>query len=561
MMPVSLRKVVAALNPPHSLPWREFAFWLLCGAAAILGFAPFGWWPVQIISLALLFYRTLQQGNAPLAQHAWRGFAYGLGWTVCGMYWLYITMHHYGHMAAWLSALAVLVLGITYLAPFAALALWSACWLRRRWQLGPVASGLLVLPATWALTEWMRGWLLTGLPWVVSGYAHSDSPLAGFAPLVGVYGIGALVALWAAALALLKSPHSPNAPNAPNSPDSPNSQDSLPPTPQFAPRWRLHPGALALLIMLPATGSLLHRLEWATPHGKPISVRLLQGNVSQEAKFDRNRLDYSFQLYRQLILSAPADLIATPETGLPTFIHQLPPDYLLDLQRYAQTNHSHLALGLLVADGPAQYANSMVGISPNPEKSLYRYDKTHLVPFGEFVPFGFRWFVDLLGIPMPDQTPGRPWQKPWQVADQAVLPNICYEDLFGEEIAHQMAQSHAAGEPVANILLNMSNLAWFDDSLALPQHLQIARMRVLELARPMLRATNTGVTAIIEPGGRVVAQLPYLQQGELRTTVQGFQGMTPYARFGNRILLLLAGLALLVAWWLGKRAALVRAGT
>ena len=245
---------------------------------------------------------------------------------------------------------------------------------------------------------------------------------------------------------------------------------------------------------------------------------------------------------------------------MPTFIHQLPPDYLPQLQQYANASGSHLALGLLVADRQGEYANSMIGISPNPPVAgrplprLYRYDKTHLVPFGEFVPFGFRWFVDMLGIPMADQTPGRAWQKPWRVADQWVLPNICYEDLFGEEIAHQMAQSHKAGEPVASILLNMSNLAWFDDSLALPQHLQIARMRVLELARPMLRATNTGVTAIIEPGGKVVQQLPNLQQGELRATVQGFQGMTPYAQFGNRIMLLLAGLALLVARSLRPRA-------
>jgi apolipoprotein N-acyltransferase len=175
------------------------------------------------------------------------------------------------------------------------------------------------------------------------------------------------------------------------------------------------------------------------------------------------------------------------------------------------------------------------------------------VPFGEFVPTGFHWFVNMLGIPMSDQTPGKAWQRAWQVKDQAVLPNICFEDLFGEEIAHHMQAAAANGAATPSILLNVSNLAWFDDSLALPQHLQIAQMRAIETARPMLRATNTGATAIILPDGTVQVQQPFLQQNSISAKVQGMQGLTPYVRFGNGIMLVLAGLALAAAWVLRKR--------
>jgi apolipoprotein N-acyltransferase len=287
--------------------------------------------------------------------------------------------------------------------------------------------------------------------------------------------------------------------------------------------------------------------------GQPISVRLLQGNVSQDSKFDPNRVGYSFAMYQQMIQAAPADLIATPETAFPVFIQQLPPDLLPNLQSYAQRTGSHLAVGLLIADSQTEYTNSLVGIDPQVGAKLYRYNKQHLVPLGEFVPKGLRWFVDMIGIPMSDQTPGANWQSPWAVKDQWILPNICYEDLFGEEIAHQLATSHREGKPVASILLNISNIAWFDDSLALPHHLQIAQMRALELARPIIRATNTGATAIIRHDGSIQQQVAFLTKTELRGNVQGRQGTTPYMLYGNYIMLVLALGAWGGAWVLSAK--------
>ena len=500
------------------LPALLPALLLLAGILCIFSFAPFGLWPLQIACLALPVWLTLTDIEASLWQHARRGWVFGMGWSVTGMYWLYYTMHDHGNLPAIVSVGGVLLLASLYLAPFAAAALAATAWLRRRWQLSPGVTALLVLPACWALTEWLRGWLLTGVPWVVSGYAHSNSPLAGFAPLIGVYGIGALVALLAACLALLVS------------------------------QKTLRKPALLIALVVLASGALLRHVEWSTPLGQPISVRLLQGNVPQETKFDQQRIGYSLDLYKQMTESAPADLIATPETALPLFIHQLPTDYLPQLQQYASASNSHLALGLLIADGRDQYANSLVGISPS-KAAFYRYDKGHLVPFGEFVPRGFHWFVDALGIPMADQTAGKAGQAAFQVRDQWVLPNICYEDLFGEEIARHMRIRASEGQPVASILLNISNLAWFGDSLAMPQHMQISQMRSLETARPMLRATNTGATAVINHDGSVAQVLPYLTQGEIRARVQGRQGMTPFMHFGNISMLLLSCFALGLARW------------
>jgi apolipoprotein N-acyltransferase len=490
---------------------------LLAGAATVFSFAPFGWWPLQIVTLAFVFHLAAQQTT--VKRSTLTGLAYGFGWSVCGVYWLYISMHTYGGMPSWLAGAAVAVMGVV-LGAFAAAAFAAAAWLRQRQRLSQSAMLLVALPALWLLTEWARGWVLTGLPWVVAGYAHTASPLAGYAPVVGVYGIGGLVALTAGCVALLPGK-----------------------------RWPL---LLALAILVAGAG--LRNVAWTAPHGQPISVRLLQGNVPQEMKFADEHILATLVQYRDMIRAAPADLIATPETAMPMLSSRLPEDYLPDLLSFAQKSGSHIALGIPVSDAPRQYANSMLGLGPAPApRVLYRYDKHHLVPFGEFVPFGARWFVDMMHIPLGDFTRGAVVQPAFAVRDQHVLPNICYEDLFGEEIAGQIAAAYYGDAPQATILLNLSNIAWFGDSIALPQHLQISQMRALEMRRPMLRATNTGATAVIGPDGVVQAQLPPFTRGTLAAQVQGRSGWTPYILAGNALPAGLAALALLVACLLARR--------
>jgi apolipoprotein N-acyltransferase len=481
------------------------------GGISLFSFEPFGWWPLQFLSLAWLFYKV--GVGSSVRRATLLGWAFGFGWSVAGMHWLYIALNRFGGLPAVLSAIAICLLGL-YMGLFGAFATGAGAWLRRRWSL-PVASFvLLVLPVTWGVSEWMRGWVFTGFPWAASGYAHNAAPLGGFAPIVGVYGIGMLVALCAGCLVMLT---------------------------QRA-RWP----ALGLFALVIAAGYGLRMVDWTHPSGQPITVRLVQGDIRQDEKFSEAHLDMILSRYHEMMTAAPADLVAAPETAIPVFPHQLPAGYLDSLNDFARRTGSYLMFGIPLSDGPLTYANSVAGTGP--QGQAYRYDKHHLVPFGEFIPPGFRWFVDMMNIPLGDFTRGGAVQAPFAVKDQWVLPNVCYEDAFGEEIARQLRnETHPA-----TLLLNVSNLAWYGESVAIPQHLQISTMRTLETGRPMLRATNNGATAIINGKGVVEEKIEAYRQGVLSARVQGMAGATPYIRFGNALFLALGALALALAWFSGR---------
>ncbi|UOD31306.1 apolipoprotein N-acyltransferase [Massilia violaceinigra] len=514
-----LRRTTVARDPalryPAGRPPRAtllpMLFAALAGASSVLAFAPVGWWPLQILALAFLFYQVGM--DTSVRRSSLIGWAFGFGWSVAGMHWLYITMNRFGNIPGPMAVAAVCLLG-AYMGLFGAFASGVSTWLRRRWSL-PVASFLLlVLPFMWGLSDWMRGWILTGFPWVATGYAHNASPLGGYAAIVGVYGIGVIAAVCASCIVMLT---------------------------QRA-RW---PG-LGLLGAILGIGYGLSFVAWTTPQGMPISVRLLQGNVAQQKKFDPDHVLRALEMYRGMITAQPADLIALPETAIASLPQYLPPDYLPSIQTYAAASGSHVLSGIPMSDGPGSYANSVIGFSPSGQ--AYRYDKHHLVPFGEFVPAGFRWFVDMMRIPLGDMSRGAEVQPAFAVKDQLVLPNVCYEDVFGEEIAMQL---RTMPRP-ATMLLNVSNLAWFGESVAIPQHVQMSQMRSLETGRPMLRATNTGATVVIDGRGKIVNALPMYTHGSLAARVQGMGGMTPFIRMGNYLFLALAALAFGVAWFSGR---------
>lgn len=500
---------------------------VLLGAINVLAFAPFFVWPVQIVSLALLFSLLSLQANWTKKQFALIGFCFGFGLMFAGVSWLLIAMTRYGGMPL-IAALFALAAFAAYLALFPATALAAARYLQQRWQCGELALFLLILPALWGCSEYLRGIVLTGFPWLSFGYAHSHSPLAGFAPLVGVVGLGGLVALMAGAMAVLVLRS-----------DSRHSR-------------RLAWIVLSAMMLL---GLALRQIAWTTPHGKPMSVRLLQTNIDQGEKFDEAFFYRTLHQIDTAIRVQPADLIATPETAIPVTAAYLPPDYLSGLQSFAQQTGSHLFVGMVMENQATRYSNSLIGIAPESSATAvknYHYDKHHLVPFGEFVPWGFRWLVDMMQIPLGDQLRGELLQVPMQVNDQKVMPNICYEDLFGDEIALQLRSQAQQGE-AAHILLNVSNLAWYGDSIAIPQHLQISQMRAMETGRPMLRSTNTGATAIIDERGRVQSKLHALTLASLSGSVQGMTGLTPYVRFGDAIAAVLAAIALLAAYLMRAR--------
>ncbi len=463
----------------------------LLGAAAVLGFAPVTLALLPVVSAAGLLW-LWQQAAAPRRAAA-LGFAFGLGLFLAGVSWVYVSLHVYGAMPAPLAALATLLF-------CAVLALYPALagYLQARFA-GPLAARqLLLIPALWVFTEWLRDWVFTGFPWLTLGYSQVDSPLRGYAPITGVFGLSWLVWLCAALLLALL-------------------------------RAKGRSMALAALALILGLGYLLERVEWTRPQGAPITVGLLQGNVAQDLKWDPLRYAATVQMYRRMIERSKAQLTVLPETAIPRFLDSLDPALVHELAQSARGHGGDLIVGVPLRDAPGRYYNSAISLGVSPSQ---RYDKIHLVPFGEFIPPGFGWILSVLKIPLSDFSRGSSTQAPLALAGQKIAVDICYEDAFGEEIIRAL--------PEATLLVNISNLAWFGDSLAPHQHLQIAQLRALETGRFMLRATNTGMTAIINNHGRIIAALPTFTQGTLTGNAQGRSGATPYVRWGNAPLLLLA---------------------
>ncbi|MEJ1166643.1 apolipoprotein N-acyltransferase [Variovorax sp. CCNWLW186] len=476
-----------------------FAFAGLAQAAAIAWPAngqPL-WW-LQLLSLAVLvgLLDRLRAEGAGWRRAGLHGWLFSTAWLTGSFWWLFISMHTYGGLPAPLAAIAVLSLA-------AALGLYYAvacAWFVVRGPRGPVA-GALVFAALWTLAELVRGSWFTGFPWGAGGYAHVEGPLAAWAPWIGVYGIGAVAAVVAALVALTRPAR----------------------TMGLAQALVLVAVAFAaphLVAPLPADA------QGAKGSSGNLHLALLQGNIPQDEKFiPGGGIDLALRWYGEQLRDAKASLVVTPETALPLLPQQLPAGYLEAIQaRYSQGMQA--AIVGLPMGGQGTYSNAVLGFQPGVAQP-YSYSKHHLVPFGEFIPPGFRWFIRMMNIPLGDFARGGLAQAPFAWQGQRIAPNICYEDLFGDEIGANFKDEATA----PTILLNVSNIAWFGDSVAIDQHLAISRMRSLEFARPMVRATNTGATVVIDAEGRVTHQLPRLTRGVLEAPVEGRKGLTPYARW------------------------------
>jgi apolipoprotein N-acyltransferase len=365
----------------------------------------------------------------------------------------------------------------------------------------------------------MRSWILSGFPWLSIGYSQVPaSPLAGYAPVLGVYGISLATAAVAGALAAAV-------------------EGSLRQSVAHPPGRRLRDVAAAFVVagLIVGAGAALKTRQWTYPVGEPTRVTLLQGNIPQEMKWRPERAQATLQTYLALAQSAGnSTLILMPETALPMLNVDVPPDYMDALAAVALRNHGDILYGVPELDPSGAYFNSVMSIGASPAQ---RYRKHHLVPFGDYFPLQpvLGWIARLMDIPMSDFSHGAAVQSPLQAAGQKVAVNICYEDAFGEEIIRQL--------PRATMLANFTNDAWWGDTIASRQHLQIAQMRAMETGRPMLRATNTGVSAIIDPAGHIAAAAPEFTTTTLTGLVSGYQGTTPYIMFGNGVVL---GLALVM---------------
>ncbi len=495
-------------SPRRRVPLRVLLASSAAGALAVGGFAPLDLWPLPLLSLAVLFgllgrTRSIRSGFAI-------GFAWGMGFFLAGVSWVYVSLSVYGGMAPWLAALATLLF-CAFLALFPA----AVGALQARWRLPPAPRVLLLMPLLWGVTEWVRGWIFTGFPWLVAGYSQvPHSPLAGYAPLVGVYGVSFLLALIAAALAWAGTTHASLSRRA----------------------WM----AVAIAA-LGVGGQALRGIDWTQPDGAPTSVALLQGNVPQNLKWEPERTQATLESYARMAAASPAQLIVLPETALPLFESDLPEVYRDGLASLGRKNGGDVLAGLPTGSLDGAYYNSVISFGSAPSQ---RYHKVHLVPFGEYIPLKpvWGWVIRVLHIPLSDFARGSRTQAPLAIGGQRVAANICYEDAFGEEIIRQL--------PAASVLVNVSNLAWFGDSFAPWQHAQMSQMRALESGRMMLRSTNTGVTAIIDAKGRMLASLPLFTPGSLSGQIQGYAGSTPYVRWGNAPVLVswgLLGIYLLLA--------------
>jgi apolipoprotein N-acyltransferase len=512
-------------------------------------------WPLQLLSLAGLVVLAYS------ARAAITGWLFGLGWFCSSLWWLYISMHVYGFMPAWMAALAVVALS-AFLALFPALAV--GLWARFTTLKQPIVLAA-AFASLWMLSEWLRSTLFTGFPWNATGYGHLDSPLAGFAPLLGVDGVSFVAAFCAALLGvafhyiLLKV---------------------------YSSVRSLYAVISAILIGVYISGSVLKQQEWSQLNegnssaarapsqgseppiepAKPAGLRiaLIQGNVPQDTKFEPEGIRRGIAQHLEMITSASGDLIITAETVIPVPDERLPDGLLLSLADNLRSKESAALVGIVLSKPDGGYTNSALGFNLLPTQNeqpraaakqgtprspaQYRYDKHHLVPFGEFIPWGFRWFINLMQIPLGDFARGPLNSPSFEVKAERIAPTICYEDVFGDELRARFAD--AAQAPT--IIANLTNLAWFGDTFALDQHLAIARMRSVEFARPTVRATNTGATAVIDHHGQVTQQLKRHAPGVLNAQVQGRVGLTPYARWGSgwflvMAVLLLMGLGLFIA--------------
>jgi apolipoprotein N-acyltransferase len=475
---------------------------LLGGAFAVTAFAPFGWFPVICLSLALLFNQWLKDSPVRAFLH---GGLFGLGFFGAGVSWVYISVHGYGHVPA-VAAITVTLMLVVYLS------LYPACLgylLRRYWRTQAWLVTAVVFPAGWVLSEWLRGWLFSGFPWMNIGSSQIDGPLAGYAPVLGVYGTGWAAALTAGLLVALL-------------------------------RNRQRAASLLAMLAVWGGGYLLEFVEWTQPHAETLRVALVQGNIPQEEKWSPENLIDTLTRYSDLTFAQTGnDVVVWPETAIPAFLDQVDDNFIPYLEARLGETGTSLLTGIPVLDRTDwRYYNAVMSLGG--KRALYY--KQHLVPYGEYLPL--RWLfgntLDALAVPNADFSSGPESHGLLQAAGYAVGASICFEVVFGQQIIRDL--------PEAALLVNVSNDAWFGDSLAPHQHLEMARMRALETGRPMLRATNTGISAIIDYRGRVVAHGPQFRQTVIDGSIVPRQGATPYVRFGNAPVVVLCLLCLLLPW-------------
>ena len=483
-----------------------FRYWpllsVIAGGLTTLAFAPFDLSWLVFLTLAIPFYLWDQLSAKKAAISAW---LYGLGLQCTGVSWIYYSLHVHGSAPAVFAALLIFLL-CCYLSIYTGLAVY----LVNRFLPGKSALRLMLFyPASWLVFEWLQGYVMTGFAWMQLGYTQIDLPLSGFAPVLGNHAVGGLIAVCAGALVLLV---------------------------QFY--KRRHYQQIGLIVVLPVlvlwlAGGMLKTISWTQPYGEPIKVSVIQGNIPQKDKWKLNLKKPTMDLYRDLSLAQKdVDLIIWPETAVPDYWYRVVP-YIRELRAEMKQRDTDLLLGIFVKNEKKRLLNSILNINGEV------YNKRHLVPLGEFIPLRFlvEFFNKFVKIPMSDIASGDEDQPLLTAAGIPLGLSICFEEAFARDVIKDL--------PEAKLLVNVSNDAWFEDSIEPHQHHAIARMRALEAGRYMIRSTNTGITSFIGPHGEVIKQLPQFEVGVLKGEVQPLSGATPFARWGDWMIVGLGSLLLL----------------
>lgn len=464
---------------------------LAAGALLPLAFAPFHLAPLALVSPAILFRLWRDTDKR---QSAWLGFFYGLGVFAVGVSWVYVAIHVFGKMAPALAVVSTFLF-VSVLATFYA----ALGYLQAYFRASPLfLRYAMVLPALWVLLEWLRGWVLTGFPWMQLGYSQLHMPIADIAPWLGVYGVSYLAVLTSGLLVWAAM--------------------------QRQQKIYIASGIAVLFTwVLPLA---LSQWQWTAPVGQTIKVALLQGNVPLMKKWHPTHRDKIIEQYLEMSRSArDADLIIWPEAAMPAYLQYVDEAVIRQIQNEARLYKTDFLFGVLELDQSYNgvYYNSVASIGSH--NAIYR--KTHLVPFGEYPPLDplFRWVMQAMDIPMSSFSAGAKTQRPMTVAGQQVAVSVCYENLFGAEQLRLL--------PRATLLVNVSENAWYGDSLAPHQLVQMAQMRSLETGRPGIRVDNAGPSVVIDAGGRIRARSEQFRQTVLTATLQPMSGATPYVRWGN----------------------------
>lgn len=474
---------------------------LFLGIVLTFAFAPYEIFPLAVLVPAGLLALWLK-ASPSLKYTFWLGYLFGLGFFGAGVYWVFISIHTFGDVPT-LLALLITCGMIGVLALYPAL---SGYFLNRYFPQNTFSKRVFAFPAIWVFSEWVRSWLFTGFPWLFLGYSQTNSPLKGYAPLLSVYGIS--LALTVSSGLIVNAVIQYRQKN-----------------------YRSLYFQLLALALIWIIGSLTSLIPWTRPEGKPLSVALVQGNIPQTLKWSPEHVQLSLNRYAELTqpLWGKVDLIIWPEAAIPMTL-QNAADYIDRLNDEAKTSGSSLILGIPVeASDQSGFRNAIVTLG----KYNTAYLKRHLVPFGEYIPLAnlFSTTFQFMKIPVPDMQAGNFYQKPLRVNDLKLLPSICYEIAF-PELTRNLDKS-------INMILVVTNDAWFGNSNAEPQHLQIAAMRALEFHKPVLFVSNDGITAVINADGQITDRAPQFTTTVLQTTIQPMYGITPWLTNGTDPLFLI----------------------